>query len=160
MKKDSVLEVYCNGEINYKLKDVHAKVSVVWNYKALEGGDTHYSVLRGTKANLIIRQGAEQKFQPTLYIEPLTEYETETTLFEQLKKIQDKYKGVDLKKSDRGWEVTIPDKYKEGHEAHFAKVTQNFLEYLQKDNMPAWEVPNMLAKYYTTTKALELALEK
>jgi hypothetical protein len=25
--------------------------------------------------------------------------------------------------------------------------------------MPAWEVPNMMAKYYTTTKALELALK-
>jgi hypothetical protein len=24
--------------------------------------------------------------------------------------------------------------------------------------MPSWEVPNMLAKYYTTTKALEIAL--
>jgi len=23
--------------------------------------------------------------------------------------------------------------------------------------MPAWEVPNMIAKYYTTTKGLELA---
>ena len=23
--------------------------------------------------------------------------------------------------------------------------------------MPAWEVPGMLAKYYTTTKALEMA---
>jgi hypothetical protein len=47
----------------------------------------------------------------------------------------------------------------EGHEEHFARVTKNFLEYLRKGNMPAWEVPNMLAKYYTTTKALELALK-
>jgi len=31
---------------------------------------------------------------------------------------------------------------------------------LQKGNMPAWEIPNMLAKYYTTTKALELAIKK
>jgi hypothetical protein len=26
--------------------------------------------------------------------------------------------------------------------------------------MPAWEVPNMMAKYYTTTKAKELANAK
>jgi hypothetical protein len=36
-------------------------------------------------------------------------------------------------------------------------VTERFLEFVQNDNMPAWEVPNMLAKYYTTTTALEKA---
>jgi hypothetical protein len=34
---------------------------------------------------------------------------------------------------------------------------EKFLEYLKNKNMPAWEVPNMLTKYYTTTKALEVA---
>ena len=52
----------------------------------------------------------------------------------------------------------IPSTYKEGHEAHFAKVTEQFLGYLKNKNMPAREVPDMLAKYYVTTKALELAL--
>ena len=70
--KDSILRVYSNGEINYQLRGVHAKVSVTWAYKAPEGaGDTHYSIMRGTKANLIIRQGAEQNYKPTLYIEPV-----------------------------------------------------------------------------------------
>ena len=58
---------------------------------------------------------------------------------------------------DKGWEVIIPDKYKAGHESHFARVTENYLNYFKNHNMPAWEVPNMLAKYYTTTKALEIA---
>ncbi|HEX8277417.1 MAG TPA: putative oxidoreductase C-terminal domain-containing protein, partial [Segetibacter sp.] len=82
------------------------------------------------------------------------------TLREQFKQIQAKYPGVVLKKSAAGWEVIIPEKYREGHEAHFARVTQQFLGYLQNRNMPKWEVPNMLAKYYVTTKALELAKEK
>src|SRR6185369_4972974 len=117
--------------------------------------------MRGTKANLIVRQGTEENFQPTLYIEPTyADPSYESTLQEQLKKIQDKYPGVELKKKNKSWIVIIPDKYKEGHEAHFARVTENFLEYLQKGNMPAWEVPNMLAKYYTTTKALELAIKQ
>ena len=70
------------------------------------------------------------------------------------------YFSIELKPAKNGWEVVIPDKYKEGHEAHFARVMQNYLEYFTKNNMPAWEVPNMLAKYYTTTKALELAKTK
>lgn len=51
----------------------------------------------------------------------------------------------------------MPERLIEGHEAHFASVMEKFLDYLKNKNMPAWEVPNMLAKYYTTTKALELA---
>jgi hypothetical protein len=31
---------------------------------------------------------------------------------------------------------------------------------LRDGKLPEWEVPNMLAKYYTTTKAREVALAK
>lgn len=160
--KDTVLYVYSNGEINYQINGIHAKVSVIWAYAAPEGaGDTHYSIMRGTKANLIIRQGAEQQFKPTLYIEPLEKSaDFENTLKEQLKSVQAKFTGVDLKPSANGWEVIIPEHYKEGHEAHFSRVTEKFLDYLNNDNLPDWEVPNMITKYYTTTKALEIAKQQ
>lgn len=154
---DTILKISCNGEINYQLKGVNAKTSVIWNYQAPEGtGDTHYSIMRGTKANLVIRQGADENYQPALYIEPVgkaTGYET--ALAEQMKTIQARYPGVETVKSKNGWQVSIPDSYKEGHEAHFARVTEKFIEYLMNGNMPEWEVPNMIAKYYTTTEGLE-----
>lgn len=158
--KDSVLNVFSNGEINYTLRGVHAKVSVKWAYKAPEGtGDTHYSIMRGTKANLIIKQGAAQQYKPALYIEQAgkTDAAYEAILTAKFKSVQAKFPGVTLKKLAKGWEIVIPEKYKEGHEAHFAHVTEKFLEYVKMGNMPAWEVPNMIAKYYTTTKGLELA---
>ena len=162
LKKDvvnDVLKVYSNGEINYQLKGVHAKASVIWAYQAPEGGgDTHYSIMRGTKANLIIRQGAEQNYKPTLYIEPIkNDKEYEAGLMQAAAAVAKKYPGVSLKKNAKGWEVEIPEKYKEGHEAHFGRVTEKYLEYLKQGKLPAWEVPNMLAKYYTTTQALKLA---
>ncbi|NVM00889.1 MAG: oxidoreductase, partial [Candidatus Helarchaeota archaeon] len=43
-----------------------------------------------------------------------------------------------------------------GHEAHFGQVTDAFLEYLGGKPMPHWEKANMLAKYYVTTRALEI----
>ena len=56
--EENLLKVYSNGEINFKLKGIHAKASVIWNYEAPEGtGDTHYSMMRGSKVNLVIRQG-------------------------------------------------------------------------------------------------------
>jgi len=157
--KDSVLKVYCNGDFTYNIKGIYAKVSVIWNFKAPEGaGDMHYSIMRGTKANLIIRQGAEQQYKPVLYIEPVTkDTGFEAALTTQLKKIQEQHPGVELKRTAKGWEVVIPEKYKEGHESHFARVTEKFLDYLKNKNMPSWEVPNMIAKYYTTTQALEMA---
>lgn len=161
--KDTVLQVYSNGAIDYQIKGVNARVSVTWAYQAPEGaGDTHYSIMRGTKANLVIRQGAEQKFKPVLYIEPLAKKDAayEKLLTEQVKTIQAKFPGVELTPSANGWEVVIPEKYKETHEAHFSRVTEKFLEYLRSGILPAWEVPNMITKYYTTTRALEIAKGK
>ena len=157
---DSVLKVYSNGEINYKLRGVNARVSVVWAYQAPEGtGDTHYSIMRGSKANLVIRQGKEQNYKPSLYIEPINNADANygTVLLNEIKSVQTKYPGIELKKSSAGWEVIIPEKYKEGHEAHFARVMEKFLQYVKEGALPSWEVPNMIAKYYTTTSALQMA---
>ncbi|GAA4432852.1 putative oxidoreductase C-terminal domain-containing protein [Ravibacter arvi] len=160
--KDGVLDVYANGEINYKLKGVHAKAVVIWNYQAPEGtGDTHYSIMKGSKANLIIRQGKEQNFKPVLYIEPVgnaADYEAQ--LAEAFKAAQDKFPGIELKKIAKGWEVVIPQKYDTGHEAHFAQVAEKYMGFLKEGKLPEWEVPNMLTKYYITTEALKKAQKK
>jgi predicted dehydrogenase len=157
--QDTVLNIYSNGEINYILKGVHAKVSVVWNYKAPEGaGDTHYSIMKGSKANLVIRQGAEQKYVPELYLETANAKADEKVMTQAFERIKNKYAGVELNKLSAGkWQIIIPDKYRTGHEAHFGEVAERFLQYLEAGKLPAWEVPNMLAKYYTTTQALSKA---
>lgn len=167
LKKDvdnkGTLGVYANGEINYQIKGVNAKVSVIWNFEAPAGaGDTHFSIMKGSKANLIIRQGKDQGYKPVLYIEPLNKDDKafETDLKTGLAKVQEQFPGIDLQRSGDIWTVTVPEKYHNGHEAHFGQVTEKYLEYLQNKNMPEWEVPNMITKYFITTKALELAREK
>jgi predicted dehydrogenase len=163
LDSNNILQVFSNGEINYKIKDVHARISVTWNYEVPEGGaDSHYSIMRGTKANLIIRQGAEENFQPELYIEPVAGTDMlsfEEGLQQSISKLQQKYPGVQLSRQDREnlWKVIVPESYRNGHEAHFEEVTRQYLQYLAKGSLPDWEVPNMLSKYYVTTKALEMA---
>jgi predicted dehydrogenase len=156
------IQANCNGEFTYNINGVHAKVSVVWNYKAPEGtGDTHYSLMRGTKASLIIKQGKEENFKPTLYIEQRQKDAAfEDKLKASIQKISQTFPGIALVKINNGWTISVPEKYNDGHESHFAQVTKKYLDYLQNNNMPAWEVPNMIAKYYTTTKAKELANTK
>ena len=157
--KDTILNVYSNGEINYTLKGVHAKVSVIWNFEAPPGGgDTHYSVMKGTKTNLVIRQGSEQQYKPVLYVEPVdASLQFQQTLETAINQLAKKYEGIAIKKSANGWEIIIPSKYELNHEACFAAVTNKYLEYLAAGKSPSWEVPNMLAKYYTLVSALKVA---
>ncbi len=161
IENDTLLQFYCNGEMNYTLKDVHAQVIVKWGYQAPEGGgDTHYSFTRGSNANLIIEQGEEQDFKPVLYIEPSDPDNMDDfgdVLSREFRNIQEKYPGVELKKLENRWEVVVPEVYHVGHEAHFASVTSKYLQFLVDGQLPEWEVPNMISKYYTTTKALEIA---
>jgi hypothetical protein len=151
--------VYSNGEMSYKLKGVHAKVSVLWNFQAPEGtGDTHYSIMKGSKSNLIVRQGKDQKYKPVLYIETKDKSKAyEDAVAAAFKTIQEKHPGVELKKIAAGWEISIPAKYDTGHESHFAQVANAYMGFLKVGKLPEWEVPNMIAKYWLTTEALKKA---
>jgi hypothetical protein len=145
----------------YRLRDIHARVSVSWAYEAPHGaGDTHYSVMRGTSANLVIRQGAEQNYKPMLYVENVAAGERdgfEAALAAAISDLQQVYPGVGWRRADEAWLVTVPATYDVGHEAHFAQVMQNFLRYLRAGKLPEWEVPNMLTKYATIMQAYELS---
>lgn len=160
---NNVLDVYSNGEMNYTIKGSHAKVSVIWNFQAAEGsGDTHFSIMRGTKANLIIRQGAQQKYRPELYVEPANKeagIQIGTALQKRIAVLQKQYPGINILKEATGWKVVIPDVLRTSHEAHFAEVTRKYLNFLKQGKVPKWEIANILAKYYTTTQALEKALK-
>jgi predicted dehydrogenase len=155
------LHTYANGEIDYTLRGVHAKVSVRWDFEAPPGGgDTHFSVMRGSRANLVIRQGEAQAYRPVLYVEPADPVEMAAfgrSLEQALPQVQATYPGIGTKRTDAGWEVIVPAAYHVGHEAHFGQVTEAFLGCVARGALPAWEVPNMLAKYYVTTRALALA---
>jgi predicted dehydrogenase len=159
--KDGVLQVYANGEFTYRLRGVYIRVSVAWDFEAPPGsGDTHYSVMRGTKARLIIRQGIEQKFKPLLYVEKtdgVDDSAFEAALKNAIAGLQGKYPGVGFRREGNAWPITVPAKYDVGHEAHFAQVTENFLHYLRDGRLPDWEVPDMITKYATIMKAYKLS---
>jgi len=158
---NGMLNVFANGEINYTLKGVHAKVSVTWNFEAPPGAkDTHYSIMRGTDANLVIRQGKDEQYKPGLYVENVSKASAddfEKTLTAAIKKLGATYAGIGVEKIETGWKVTVPDSLRVDHEAHFAQVTEKYLRFLQDGRMPAWEVPNMIAKYYTIMRAYEIS---
>ena len=167
LQKDIVndtLHVYSNGEMNYQLDGVNCRVSVVWNFMAEVGtegtGDTHYSVVKGTKSNIEIRQGAEQGYKPMLYVvnKGSDADAFEATLRASLKSIEKQYPGLDIRKvSGNEWQVVIPSAVVKTHEMRFSSVMKVYLDYLKQGEIPAWERSHLKSKYYTTTKAFELA---
>ena len=163
LQKDLVkgkLHTYSNGEMTYKINGKHAKVSVIWNYQAPEGtGDTHYSIMRGTKSDLIIEQGEKEGYKPVLYIRPKDKAGFEAILVKAIDgEIGTRFPGTSVEDMGDGtWRINIPDEFKIGHEAHFGQVTQNYLKYLEQGELPEWEIPNMISKYYTTIEGYKMA---
>jgi predicted dehydrogenase len=164
LDEQGVLSLYSNGEMTFKVKGVHAKTSVIWNYQAPEGaGDTHFSVMKGTRTIVTIRQGKEENYRPELYVTatvPTQKAAVEAELKKAIEQMQATWPGLALKVVKDGWQVTIPDKYRDGHESHFSQVAAKYLRFLSEKRLPVWEVPNMIAKYYVTTQALKLAQQQ
>ncbi len=156
------LDYFANGEVSYTLRGRHVRLKVLWNYEAPEGGgDTHRAVVRGSRARVEIQQGAEQKWRPELYVVPVAASEAKAVraaLEKRLAAVSAEWPGLALQDEDGRLRVVIPDRYRVGHEAHFGEVTRRFLGYLKDPaSLPRWEQANMLAKYWTTTQAVELS---
>jgi Putative oxidoreductase C terminal domain len=160
--KGDQLDLYSNGFVSYTLRGVHAKVKVGWDYESPEGaGDTHLAVFKGSKSHIEVRQGKEEKYRTELYVVPNSrekKAEVLAALKKKIEALQATFPGVAVEDMGDQMRVTIPDRYRVGHEEHFAQVTDRFLEYVKNPGaMPSWEKANMLSKYYVTTKGVELS---
>jgi hypothetical protein len=81
-----------------------------------------------------------------------------TALKKRIAALQKPYPGLAVEEQDERFHIAIPEALRTGHEAHFALVCRRFLDYVRHaKSLPAWEKPNMLAKYYVTTQGIELA---
>ena len=152
------LDYYCNTRVSYALRGIHIKLDVLWRWEAPAGtGDTHLAAYRGSKSSIEIRQGKEENYRPELYVFPHGDG-VKQALERKIGALASQYPGIAMEDHGARVRVTIPDQYRVGHEAHFAQVTKQFFEYLRRpETFPAWENPNMLAKYYVSTKGVELS---
>jgi predicted dehydrogenase len=163
VKGDS-LEYDCNTLVTYALRGVHVTLNVIWDWEPPpESGDTHFAYYRGTRARVEVRQGAADRFRAELYVIPaygVDRAELRRALDAKIASLQDLYPGLGVEDRGAEFHIAIPDRLRVGHEAHFAQVTANFLGYLRnRAALPAWERPNMLAKYYVTTRGTEMSRE-
>lgn len=164
--ENSVLKVYANGTVNFDVRNHNVALKVIWNYQAPDGsGDTFMSVVKGTKAILKTVQNKEQQFVKQLYAQKpdgADEKEFSENLQKVIEKLKANYPFVSLSSTPANGEylINIPVENREGHESHFKYVAESFFGFLVNRNMPEWEISNTLAKYYITTKAVEVARER
>lgn len=159
--EDGRLAYYCNTYVTYRLRGIHVKLDVLWDFEAEAGaGDRHLAIFRGGNSDISIRQGAEEGYRPELYVTP-TGSDAETiaaALARRIEALQGTFPGVGIDRQGDRFRIAIPEEYRIGHEAHFAQVTLQFLQYMaDPDAFPEWERANMLAKYYVTTGGVALA---
>jgi predicted dehydrogenase len=158
--KDGRLDYFANGEVSYTIRGAHVRLKALWNYEAPEGGaDTHVAIVRGSRARVEILQGPAQKWRPQLYVVPNGPGEApavKAALQRRVAELAKARPGLTVEDEGARLRVGIPDRYRVGHEPHFAEVTERFLGYLKDPALlPKWEKANMLAKYWVTTQAVE-----
>lgn len=155
-------DYYGNNFVSYAVRGVHVQMNVRWD---LEGvSDTYVARFRGTKSSIEVRQGDVENFRPEVYVVPnsaASRGEVLVALAQKCKQLQAGFDGLGVEERGDEFRLTIPEKHRVGHEAHFAEVTRQFFGYLKDPkSLPAWEKPNMLAKYYVSTKGVEMAVAK
>jgi len=162
--KGDRLSYFCNNFVAYTLRGVHIRMNVLWDFEGPPPNDSYVAKFRGTKSRVEVRQGKEENFRPEVYIVPNSaslKAEVLAGLRKKVDALQIKFGGLSLEDRASEFRLTIPDRHRVGHEAHFAQVTRQFFEYLKNPKaLPAWEKPGMLAKYYVSTKGVELARQK
>ncbi len=160
--RETPLDYYCNNSVYYTIRGVHVKIEIVWNWEAPEGsGDVYEASFRGTKARAEIRQRTAERYLPELYIVPSNaafRVDVFAAARRKIAAMQGRWPGLASVETEHELRIVIPEKFRVGHEAHFAQVTNRFFDYVKSPaSMPGWERANMLAKYYVSTKGVELS---
>jgi hypothetical protein len=152
--RHGVLEYLCNGRVDYRVRGIHVRLDVRWDWQAEQGDDTHQAIYRGTRCRLAVRQGPAERFRPELYV--LADHDIGPALRRRLAALQPGYPGIGVEALGSEWRIAIPDQLRIGHDAAFAAFTRHFLARVADPaSLPTRERPNLLAKYRVTTRAVE-----
>jgi hypothetical protein len=153
---DDVLEYFCNGRVDYRVRGIHVRLEVRWDWQADQGDDTHHALYRGKNCRLAVRQGPAERFRQELYVLP--DSDIGAALQRRIAALQPSYPGIAVEVVGSEWRIAMPDKLRIGHDAAFAAFTRRFLAYVADPaSLPVRERPNLLAKYRVTTGAVALS---
>ncbi len=157
--RGDTLDYLCNASIDYRLRGVPVRIESLWNLAIPEGGgDTHYAVARGTRADLIVDQGPETGYLTRLSVQPPGNGAVnERALVRALDALQPVFPGVGYRRDGPVMRLTIPEALRTGHEAHFAAVLDQFISYIDQGRWPPTLAPDLVCKYTLLARARDLS---
>jgi predicted dehydrogenase len=145
-----VLNLACNGRIDYRLLGITVHHHCDWGLWELEGGsDLHAFTARGENAELTIHTGLDTGFKSEIRLR----IRDETGLMSALKQWSGATPGLEARNSDDGYLLVMPPLASGRHEAQFPKVLDEFLDLLDSDTWPS----DLLARIRTRYTLLALA---
>jgi hypothetical protein len=144
------LAYHGNGSVLYRLRGRYVRLTTRWEVrdKGMEG-DTHLAIARGSRSTVSVLHNASLGAGPQVIV---SSAEPQVRIaIERHCKARPGFEARDL--GDRV-HVVIAARERTGHESHFASVLSEFVDYFRdRSRIPKWEQPNLLAKYYVTTRA-------
>jgi predicted dehydrogenase len=159
------LHYCCNNRILYTIRGLYVQLDMRWHFADTSGGgDTEVSIFHGSKSRIEVRQEREQNYLPQVYVIPNqagNKAEVREALEHKLHSSPESLFGMTIKDEGTRMRVAIPDQGRSTHEGQFALLVKSFIEHVRTPrSLPSWERPYMLAKYYVTTKGVEIAQKR
>ena len=140
----------CNAVLEYRIGGVHVQASARWDLETPPGGgDTSRTIVRGTRADVVLEQGPHTGARRRLTVAVRTDADrVGPALRDLVASWQGEFPGVALTTRPEGdWEIVIPPGLDGGHEAHFALVLDQFLRAIDEGHAPPGLAARTLAKY-------------
>jgi predicted dehydrogenase len=161
--RDGRFHYYGNGTVSYRLRGVHVRLTVLWDVDPppTAAREPHAAVARGTRSTVSVAPGTDN--EPELVVAPNAGVAAEVRdAVEGLcRDWQTDLPGVAAREAKGTIRVVIPPALRRSHADHFTAALREFVRYVQfPRSVPAWERPNLLAKYFVTTTAVEIARRK
>lgn len=159
--RNGILCVPSNGEIDFKVNGIYARVSIQWNFMAPEGaGDMQTATVNCEKGSVTIEQGPEQLYKPSIHVrfnDPENRPDTEEELEKVIMKLSGKYPSISLNRENDLFRIMIPDSLFVDHETLITKSMEKLLDYYHNGGVPQWEIAQLKTKYRIISEAVRLS---
>jgi predicted dehydrogenase len=154
-----VLRYLCNADIGYRLRGVPVRIESRWDLAIPEGGgDTHYAVARGTRADVVVEQGPDTNYLTSLVVRPVGPAKAfEDALADAARSLQSSFPGLAFERIREGFRALIPPALRSTHEEHFAAVLEGFLVCIDGGAVPVDPGADLVTKYTLLARAADLS---
>lgn len=154
--KNDKLQYFTNNEATFSIRSVNILLSVKWEYEAPAGvKDSYFASYQGSRSRVELREGAAEHYIPEVFVVP--EPGQREKVLARLKAMRP---NGTIEPAGDALHVVLSTAERTPDENYFGMLADRFLGYVRDPKtLPSWEAPNMIAKYFVTTRCVELARE-